>query len=414
MNYTETLEYLKNTAKSGWQLGLERISELLKRMDNPHKSLNYIHITGTNGKGSVSAMLASILYSSGLKTGFFSSPHLIRINECYQIDGVEISDCEFADIMTYIRSFAEKMNNPPTEFELMTAAAFEFFKRNRCETVVLECLMGGLLDATNVIEKPLLSVITNIDLDHMSYLGETLDGIAVHKAGIIKENRPVLFGDTEMNSIIKSAAQSKNSPLHRVDFERLHGIKQTLGLTEFSFGDCQNLRLHLLGTYQPYNAAIAVTAAEILRAQGLTVTEASIRAGLENVRWKGRFEMLQTSPAVIFDGGHNVEGIRKTVKSIKFYLADIKPDIVIGVMNDKDADGMAREIAPIANAVYAVTPDSPRALDSHKLAEIFKAYGVSAQSFGNVRNGFIKALNGGRPVVILGSLYMYKDIAPCL
>ena len=259
MTYKEAIDYLAFTSKRGSCLGLSRITQLLERLGNPHKNVKFIHVTGTNGKGSVTKMLSCILNAQGYKTGLFSSPFVTRVNESIQLDGNEISDSEFAELIRDIMPVAEAMDEPPTEFEITTAAAFEYFSKKNCDVAVIECGLGGDMDSTNVIEAPLLSVITNVEADHSAFLGDTIAEIAAHKAGIIKKGCPVLFGGNSKEALEIISEKAINSKIFTVDYSNLSNISCTLSGSTFNFGE-QNFSLSMLGIYQPYNAAIAISA----------------------------------------------------------------------------------------------------------------------------------------------------------
>lgn len=419
MTYKDAVSYIGACNGTVVELGLERISDLLSRMGNPQNGLRFVHITGTNGKGSVAAFLRSVLTESGLRTGSFNSPSLININDTVCIDGVPIENADFAEITAYIRSIAEKMPDLPSGFELETALAFEYFKRKKCDIVVLEAGLGGRLDATNVISENLFSVITGISLDHTAFLGKTVAEIAFEKSGIIKRGSPVISGkaDADALAVIQKRAKELDSQLVRVDFGEISDVSYSLGGTVFSAHGYSGLRLSLLGGFQPENALIALHCVDLLRKYGYSIPDSCVFRGLEKASHRGRFELLQKNPTVITDGAHNLDGIRAAAKSIRLY-SDKKINLVMGVMGDKDFSAMAEEISPLAEQVFTAAPDNPRALAADTLADLFRKKGVSAAAFADVRKAFAAAKcaaqKNGLPVVVLGSLYMYKDIAGTL
>lgn len=420
MNYKETLEYIHSTSSVFCKPGLERISSLLDSLGHPECDMKYIHIGGTNGKGSTSSMLAEILEAEGYKVGLYTSPYVRHFNERMRISGVEISDEELIEITELVRPLADKMSDKPTEFELITAIAFEYFHREKCDVVVLEVGMGGRLDSTNVIGSPLLSIITGISLDHVAFLGDTVEKIAFEKAGIIKENSPVLFGGEDFSalSVIKRVAEEKKSPLYTVDYSALSVKKSDLSGTEFSYRDWKNMKISLLGSYQPRNAATVLSAVDILRTSGLSISESAVREGLEAASWPARFEIISDSPTVVFDGAHNAEGIAAATKSIKCYFGDKKVVVFTGVLADKDYEAIAKSISEVASHAFTITPDNPRALSAKEYSDVLVKYGVSAAPCKNteeaIKKGVLTALKGDTALCCLGSLYTYGCVVDAI
>ena len=417
MTYSEALAYIHSVSWKGSRPGLSRILELCRRLGDPQRRLRFVHVAGTNGKGSFCRMLSGILSAAGYRTGLFTSPFVKSFNERIMVDNAEISDADLARDTETVRACADAMEDKPTEFELITAIGFVYFKRMQCDVVVLECGMGGRLDSTNVIENPLLSVITGIDFDHTAYLGNTVEAIAAEKAGIIKSGRPCLWGgsDDSASRVIATVAAEKGSPFHTVDRSRLCVRKMTLDGTAFDFGNFTDLHLSLLGTYQPRNAATVLTAVELLQNEGLNIPEAAIRKGLANAVWHARFELLRKNdPVILYDGGHNPQGVRAAAESIRAYFPNQKVNILSGVMADKDYDAMISSLAPLSARVFTVTPENPRSLSAADLAAHFAAHGISAQAFGSVKDALDAAIadsrENGRPLVCLGSLYLYAEL----
>lgn len=411
MTYKEAIDYLAFTSKRGSCLGLSRITQLLERLGNPHKNVKFIHVTGTNGKGSVTKMLSCILDAQGYKTGLFSSPFVTRVNESIQLDGGEISDSEFAELIGNIMPVAEAMDEPPTEFEITTAAAFEYFSKKNCDVAVIECGLGGDMDSTNVIEAPLLSVITNVEADHSAFLGDTIAEIAAHKAGIIKKGCPVLFGGNSKEALEVISEKAINSKIFTVDYSRLSNISCTLSGSSFNFGE-QKFSLSMLGIYQPYNAAIAISAVEILRRNGLDISDKAVYKGLKSAHLNGRFELIKENPIVIFDGSHNPHGVNAAIESITNYF-DGKVVLLMGVMADKEYPEMVKTLSEVAAKTFTVKPNNPRALDSMLLADEFIRNGVDAEFSTELSAGVEKALTYAEkhqlPLIALGSLYMYSE-----
>ncbi|MBP5164401.1 MAG: bifunctional folylpolyglutamate synthase/dihydrofolate synthase, partial [Lachnospiraceae bacterium] len=319
MTKEEMLSFIDETRALGSRLGLSRIMELMERLSNVHDLIPAIHIAGTNGKGSVSAYLSSILMAAGKKTGLFTSPAIGSENERIRIDNVPITDDEAAEVFSDVKSVCDEMEKAgyehPTEFEIVTAAAFLFFYRKGCDIMVLETGMGGRLDSTNVIKKPLLSIITSISFDHTAFLGNTLSDIAAEKAGIIKENCPVLVqkqSEDAVTDVFKRKASSLNAKFHEVKTPAL--ISRDLSGQSFSV-DGLSLKTSLLGTYQLQNAATAVSAARLL-----PIPDDAIRRGIEDTRWEARFELLRRDPLFFCDGGHNIEGAKVLYESLTTYF----------------------------------------------------------------------------------------------
>ena len=416
MNYEQALAYIHSVNWAFCKPGLERIKALCQALGNPQQKLRFIHVAGTNGKGSTSSMLASILQSAGYRTGLYTSPYIRTFCERIRVDGENIPKDALAKLTEKIQHIADAMEDKPTEFELITALAFEYFYQAECDVVVLEVGLGGRLDSTNVIENTALSIITGIDFDRTSLLGNTIFEIATEKAGIIKEKRPILFGgvDEEAYNTIFQIAQAKNAPMFCVDRSSYVQKDATLDGTAFDYLNYQNLHLPLLGSYQPYNATLVLTAVELLKEQGFSICEQAVREGLANVRWPARFELLSRNPVIIYDGGHNPEGVRAAVASVKTYFGGQRVNILSGVMADKDRGEMIETMKPITAHAFTVTPNNPRSLAAEDYAAQLLAYDISASSYTSVAAGVKAAIESSIkeniPLVCLGSLYLYEEV----
>lgn len=416
MNYQESLEYIHSVNWTFCKPGLERIGELCERLGNPQKNLRFVHVAGTNGKGSFCAMLDSVLRRAGYRVGLYTSPYIRFFNERMCVDGHPITNEELAEITAFVRPIADSMTDKPTEFELITAIAFEYFKRQNCDVVVLEAGMGGRLDSTNLICDPLLSVITGIALDHTAYLGDTVEKIAAEKAGIIKDGAPILYGgeDKIAGAVIEGVAKEKKSPFILVNYTALNNVRSSLDGTTFDFEDHSNMRIGLLGLYQPKNASVVIKATELLRQRGLQIDDTALREGLANAKWQGRFEILTREPLMIFDGAHNPQGIAAAVSSIRHYFADRKVYVLTGVLRDKDYQVIARDIATVASRAFVMAPDNPRALDAEEYAEVLRNAGVQAEAFDSLGSALMAARDAakrdGVPLLCLGSLYVYSSL----
>ncbi len=420
MNYKEAREYIHTINWEFCKPGLERIKELCQGLGNPQNNLKFIHVAGTNGKGSFCSMLSSVLTEAGYKTGLYTSPYIKCFNERMAINKESISNEELVEITKRVKLVADKMKEKPTEFELVTAIALEYFKQNKCDYVVLECGLGGRLDSTNIVKTTVLSVITGISLDHVSILGDTIEKIASEKAGIIKEGIPCLWcGESkEAEQIIKKKAEEQNAELFLVNHNSIKINEATLDGTCFDFEGYKDIKIKLLGTYQPINASNVLTAIEILKSKGLKIQESHVRQGLEKTSWSARFERILNTPPMIFDGGHNAEGVFSAVESIERYFPDEKVYIITGVMRDKDYNVIAKRVSQVADKVFTVTPDNPRALSAKDYAQVYSSLGVDSQPFDNalsaVKACIFEAKQSNKAIICLGSLYMYKEIVDCL
>ncbi|MBE6673755.1 MAG: bifunctional folylpolyglutamate synthase/dihydrofolate synthase [Ruminococcaceae bacterium] len=416
MNKEEALEYIHSINWTFCKPGLERIRELCEKLGNPQNSLKFIHVAGTNGKGSLCSMLSSVLKEQGYTVGLYTSPYIKCFNERMQINGEMISDSELAEITEKIKPIADSLEDKPTEFELVTAIAFEYFKKHRCDYVVLECGLGGRLDSTNIIENSVLSVITGIALDHTSILGDTVEKIAYEKAGIIKEGVPCLWcGDNaEAYGVISNVAKEKNAPLFKTEKSGVNIKNATLDGTFFDFDDYNNVKINLLGTYQVSNAINVLYAVKLLQKSGVKINKESVYKGLEKARWQARFEKISDTPLAIFDGGHNPQGVDSCVESIKSYFGNERVYVLTGVMADKDYTYISNKIGEIAACVFCITPNNPRALDAREYKKEFLRQNITAESYQSIDEAVCAALEMAKrmnkSLVCLGSLYMYSQV----
>ena len=410
------LSYLCSEKFQGFKPGFSRTQALLAALGNPERELRFIHVAGTNGKGSVSACISSILTKAGYKTGLYTSPYVICWNERVQINGEYISDSDLEAAVSVIRPIADGMEDAPTQFELETALALWYFRQSGCDFVVLEVGMGGEWDSTNVIPPPELAVLCSIGLDHCGVLGDTVAEIASVKAGIIKPGCSVAsYGVCpEADEVIASRCNALGCALSLPDFSALVVTAVTLEGCSFRYGSLSDLFIPLAGSYQPKNAALAVTAVYALRERGFSVSDAQIRAGLASVKWPGRFELLHRNPIFILDGSHNPHGMTATVESLRAHLGDKKLFFVVGVMADKDVEGIARQLAPFAAGFAAVEPPNPRAMKPDALAELLvRETGAEALPFDTIAAGVSWAVDKAGTdgaVVALGSLYFSSQV----
>lgn len=414
MNYESALEYIHAVQWAGHKPGLERTRTLLAALGDPQKKLRFVHIAGTNGKGSTAAMIASCLQTAGYRVGLYTSPFINRFNERIQVNGQQIPDAALVKLVERVKPVADAMTDIPTEFEIITALGMLWFAEQQCDIVVLEVGLGGTLDSTNVIEAPECTVITALGLDHVKELGGTLAQIAQAKAGTIKPGCPVVSygGVPEADAVIRQVAERQNAPLTEVNFNKLCVNGGKLDGLEFSFAGLEQVRLPLIGSYQPYNAAVAITALRVLRQRGWDIPEQAIRTGLEQVRWPGRFELLRQSPAFVLDGSHNAHGMRATVQSLKDRFPGEKFVFLVSIMADKDVNEMLGLLEPLAKQFVTVAAHTPRAMDAEMLAERIRVAGYPAQAEESIEAGVARAveLGGSGPVCALGTLYFSGDV----
>ncbi len=400
----------------GWDAhapGLGRVRELLRRLGDPQKGLRFIHAAGTNGKGSVCACLASVLEAAGYRVGLNTSPHLERFHERIRVNGEEISDEALGAVMDRVRPAAETMAEHPTEFELITAAAFLHFQEQVCDIVVLETGLGGALDASNVIETPELAILTAMGMDHAAILGPTLRDIAAAKAGIIKPGGTVVSrgGCPEADEVFRQVCQERGADLTELDLSRLRVRRLNLEGAVFDFAPWENLTIPLAGAYQAENAALALTALEALKKKGWSIPEEAVRQGLAAVRWPGRFEVLGKRPVFLLDGAHNAHGMRAAAESLRALFPGKRLTFLLGVLADKDAGEMLDLLAPLAERAFVLRPDSPRAMDPAALCALLAERGVEARPCVSVEEGLNAALAAaGEAICALGSLYLCGEV----
>lgn len=420
MTYSEALSYIHRTDWKGSVLGLSRIRRLLSLLGDPQSRLRFVHVAGTNGKGSVCAFLSSVLSECGYRVGVFTSPFLSEFRERIRIGDTLISEQELCEAVEAVRPAADSMSDAPTEFELMTALAFWYFEKQGCDLVVCEVGLGGELDSTNVIETVLVSVITTIALDHTRELGGTLSDIAAAKAGILKPAVPVVFGqgeNAEALAVIKRRAEALSCPLRVFSRSQVQVTERTLCGSRFSVPEYGQVAISLLGAYQPYNAAASLCVLSLLREQGLAIAEAPLRRGMLRARWAGRFELLSQEPLVLFDGAHNPHGALALLESLDAcFPAGTRFVGVCAVMGDKDYPALFDAVFPRLAALHACAPSGhARALSAKTLSAVGRERGLEATPYPSVeacvRAAYRQAREQGLPLLIFGSLYLYREAA---
>lgn len=392
MDYNEARNYIKDAARCGISPGLKNITALCGLMQNPQEDLKIIHIAGTNGKGSTGAFIETVLIDAGLKTGRLVSPAVFEYLEQFRINGENMSRTQYARYISRVREIADTLNPHPTPFEMETAAALAYFRDEKCDVVLLEAGMGGGMDATNVISKSLVSVITSISMDHTQFLGDTIEEIAAQKAGIIKEKGIVVSARQEraVMTVIEKTCREKNAALIIGDDE-------------------VNYEISLDGEYQRENARLAAAVCRQLTSLG--VTESNIEKGLKNTVWRGRFEKICSDPVFIIDGAHNAGGAKRLIESLEKYYNGRKLIYIMGVLRDKEYRKIAEITAPAAEHIYTITPDNPRGLDNKLLAEAVREYNPNVSAV-SMETALKRCINRNDAVIAaFGSLSFLGELA---
>ena len=454
MTVQEAIDYINAHTWSQWKLGLSRTRDLLALLGDPQKQLRFVHVAGSNGKGSTCAMVERILREAGYVTGFYPSPYIEDFRERIQVCGQYIGEEDLCRITERVASIADGMEDHPTQFELITAIGMVYFAEKKCDLVVLEVGLGGTFDSTNIIDPPEVAVITRIGLEHTEYLGNTLAEIAANKSGIIKPGSDVVCyeNEPEVMEVVRRVCMEKGCPLHIARFDRILPVEESLeGQTFYYLAEAPGespaaapgpvdgtseseegrelFHLSLTGAYQLHNAATALTVVEALRGRGFEIPAEAVRLGLERVQWPARFEVLSRQPLFILDGGHNPQCAEALAESIRRYLPDQAGSartgggivFLLGMLADKDYRAVIDTISPYAAAFVCLTPDSPRALPAQDLAVELEKRGFQAIACGTAREGIETALGlaealraseepgAERPlpaVISFGSLYM--------
>ena len=423
MDYLEALNYINDKNKFGSRLGLDTIGKLLELLGNPHLDMKYIHIGGTNGKGSTSAYISTTLKEAGYKVGLFTSPFLERFNERISINGVDIPDERLGEITGRVKEKIEIMLEEgyehPTTFEIITAIAFIYFKEENVDYVVLEVGLGGRSDSTNIIANSLVSVITTIDYDHIDVLGDTLDKIAYEKAGIIKENGLVISYPQreEAFNVLKDVSKEKNAELIRCPMENtvIKELNEFGAEFDFKYNNqiFSEIKIKQLGEYQIYNASLALFTLLNLRDRKLIkITDEEIRKGLEKTKWKGRLEVLKRNPTFLIDGAHNLQGARTLADSIDMFKHN-RLIMGLGILADKDVEHMVEVLAPLADEIIVTEVNMPRKMEAESLEKIVKRYNSNTIIEKNKEKAIAKAIDMAESddlIVFAGSLYLIGEI----
>ena len=420
MNYEEAMQYLDTRIQFGMRVGLERIQKLMHHLGDPQNDVKYVHIAGTNGKGSTSSYCFHMLKEGGYKVGLFTSPYIQTFNERIQVGNSKITNDEVADILSLIRTTIEenfKDDEAPTWFEVITAMCFVYFSRQKCDIVVLEVGIGGILDSTNVIKVPEVAVITTINYDHMELLGETLEEIASKKAGIIKPGGLVVVypqGESVMN-VFREKCKAEGAEMIEVFAKDIEEKSYTLNGIDFTYKD-YNLSTKMLGQHQMYNCSVAIQAMETIRRRGFNVSEQNIIDGVAKTTWPGRMEIVNKEPLLIIDGAHNIQGTENLAENLKIVCQGKKFVFIIGVLAGRDYKAILEPFLPIAQEFLTVTPGSmyKKGMPAEEFAEYIRSVGFKATACEKVSDAVEKAFeiskanesdNQTLPICAFGSLY---------
>ena len=422
MRYEEAMKYITEVGNFGSNYGLERTYKLLEYMGNPEKSLKFIHIAGTNGKGSTTSMIAEILMGAGYKVGMYTSPFIEEFEERIQINRNNIPKEKLASLMDEVKSAVDKViedgYNHPTEFEIITVLMLLYFKKENIDFGVIEVGLGGTLDSTNVIT-PVLQVITSISFDHTNLLGNTLEEIAGEKAGIIKSGIPTVIypQKEEALKVIENKCSEMNSKLYIANcdnFKFENVVNEDRPYQLLKYNNEVDILLPLLGEHQITNLSVAMTSIEVLNNINMTnILLDSIVKSIKNVKWKGRLEVLSKNPYVVIDGAHNIQGIETLSRNIKKYFKYENLYLILGILADKDVQEMIKVIAPMAKKIYAVTPNSIRAELAEDLKREIIKYNENCEAYDDYKEAYLTAINDANEndfVLASGSLYMIGDM----
>lgn len=420
MNYEEARVYLDEVSKYGSVLGLDNMRELLGRLGNPQDDLKFIHISGTNGKGSALSYMSTILSGAGFRTGRYISPTLYAYRERIQVDGAMIDRESLAALVTVVKEAVDAMEaenkGNPTVFEVETALSFLYFKEQKCDIVVLETGLGGTLDATNVVKTTVMEMISSIGMDHMEFLGGTLQEIAENKAGIIKPHTWVVSAeqDPKAAEVIKRVCREKDCKLSVVDPDAFQDVHYGYEKQTFTYKNWKDVEITLAGTYQVTNAALALEAVEALRKLGYSLTEEQVRKGMKAAFWRGRFSVIHKNPVVVIDGAHNPAAAKVLKDSLETYFQGKNLHFIMGVFADKDYQSVIEMTAPLAKHIITIeTPGNPRALSAVKLKEAVEKVNPSVEAAGSIREAVEKSMKNAQKddvIAAFGSLSFLGEL----
>ncbi len=420
MTYEEARAFIDDTAKYGYVLGLDTERELLRRLDNPQDDLKFVHIAGTNGKGSTLAYISTILKEAGYRVGRYLSPTIFDYRERIQVNEAYITKEAVAGLAAKVEAAGQAMLaegfSHPTTFEVETAMAFLYFKEMNCDLVVLECGMGGLTDATNVVKTTVVSVFAEIGMDHMGFLGDTVEEIAAVKAGIIKPGTVAVSAAQrpEVRAVLQKTCAEKNTEYREVQRSDVKDVRYVFENQTFTYKEYTKLKPGLTGSWQIDNAALAVEAVQALRDRGWSISDEALRKGLAETVWQGRFTTVSRHPLFIVDGAHNRDAADRLKETLELYFPEKRKIFIAGVLADKEYDYVMSRLAPLADRVVTVmTPNNPRALAAEKLAENVRKYNPKAEAAESLKDAVHRArAYAGEEDMILafGSLSYLGDL----
>ena len=417
MTITQAYEYIYQNAWENLPKGLERLERLLAYLGNPQRALTFIHVAGTNGKGSVCAMMSQILMEQGYRVGMYTSPYIERFNERIQINRQEIGEEDIVQLVQIIQKASVELEISLSVFDILTCMAILYFSREKVEYILWETGMGGRLDGTNVIDPPLLTILTRIGMDHQESLGDTLLAITKEKAGIIKEGTFVVTYPQEKESLeyiqrfcAEKKVEWRSFQLEEVKDYAIHSMYQ-----EFSYKDYTKIKLRLQGQYQISNALLVLEGVEALIGLGVLIERSKVYQGLEKVTWKGRFEIIHHNPYVVLEGAHNRDGIQALVRNLEIYFPDEKVYFILGMMKDKDYHQMIRLLVPKAKGYLLLCPDEKRGLDNQKIAQVIRQYDKDGEILCyEQEKDLLLSLRKDEIYICTGSLYLLGKVRSCI
>ena len=411
MTGQEAIDYINSKKTVETAPGLHRIRTLMEALGNPQREYPCVHVAGTNGKGSACAMTESVLRAAGYRTGLDTSPHLLSFNERIQINGVPVSDERLAEATERVRAAAEAMEEGPNWSEIINAVTFVVFALEKVDVAVLEVGLGGEFDPTNVIDTPAAALIMNIGYDHMELLGNTLEEIASAKAGIIKPEGDVVVyrGTPGVEEVFERTAARQGARLHKADFDSIRPVSESIDGQVFDACGYEGLTLPLAGPHQQRNAAVVITAMDVLRSKGWHISPEAVRQGLAHVVWPARFEVISHDPVFILDGGHNPQCLDAADDALRRLLPGKRVVFLVGMLRDKDVEGMVDRLRTVSSEYVTITPVSNRAMEAEDLTKLILAHGGDAVTGGDIARGIAlsqeKAGKDGA-VCCIGSLYL--------
>lgn len=415
MNYQQALEWVHSLGRTHSTPDLNKMRNLMAALGNPQERLRFVHVAGTNGKGSTVTMLANILQCAGYKVGKTISPYIVDFRERFQINGVMIAELELAALLTEVREAADSLDEPTIEFAAATAAAFLFFARNNCDIVCMEAGIGGRHDATNIVENTLVACLTRIGLDHMELLGDTVEKIAEDKCDIIKQGCIVISypeQPEEAKKVIKARTKELSCPLVVPQIADFHFYKGQAFENRFEYGG-YNLELKLTGRHQALNASVALEAALALEQKGFKISDESIIEGLNKTQFPARIEVISIKPLILLDGAHNADGIKALAATLLKEKVE-KINAVVGILQDKQAEKMLQMLAPYIDTLYAVRPEHPRAMPARGLAKMAQPMVHHAVVCNSINEAIDLAAGQPGGFMVCGSLYLASEARPIL